>query len=1201
LNAFDYQWRADGTDIGGANAVSYALTQAEVGATITLVISYTDGGGTSEGLVSAGVGPVANINDAPAGAPVISGFVAQNQTLTANTGTLNDADGLGAFSYQWQADGLDIAGADSVGYALTQAEVGATITVVVSYLDNGGTTESVTSSAVGPVSNVNDVPSGLPVINGIPTQGQTLNADTAGIDDVDGLGVFNYQWQADGLDIIAAISASLALTQTEVGSRISVIISFTDGGGVLETLDSTAVGPVINLNDAPVGLPTIDGNPTQGQALSANTGGISDADGLGTFNYQWRANNIDISGANNVNYTLTQAEVGSTITVVASYTDAGGTAESLPSAGMGPVTNSNDAPVGLPIIDGNPVTGELLVVDTTDISDDDGLGTFEYQWSADGTDIGGANTDNYTLTTLEIGSVITVLVSFTDAGGTLESLSSAGIGPVIDANQAPVAIITEPATDSVFAQGVIVSFSGTATDTEDGDIGAQLVWTSNLDGIIGNGADFALSSLSTGTHTITATVTDSGGLSPIFDPSVSITVTNGSSVDTGFTLNYEANSETVPSDGVWNELVGQTGFDFSLAANLTTAPITAYEAIGQAYQFDGSNGGITDSFQNVTGNPTNSSASFEIWMRPGDLADADVVFETGGGVDGTSIIIIDADRDSVFDDLQFTVKDSGTSVTLTADLSAVVGNVTGEFIQVVGVYERNIEGSTTDAVALYINGVLVSEDQSATALNDWAGGGDTGLARVNGGMNVGGASGFEGDIAILRFYEKALTSTAIQDNFSAITGAGGAPKVSIIAPIDGSVFAPGDTIGFTAGALDAEDGDLSLNLQWSSDLDGFLGIGAGIATILSVGDHQITASVTDSSGFVGSSAVNLSVSPVNTAPSVGILTPEDGAQFDIYDTLTFSGSASDVEDGNLGADITWISDLDGPLGNGAGVLVGLSQGLHQVTASVIDSGGLSSSSMVTLNISVGVPRVDPGYTLNYQADTEPVPSDGIWDEAGGQIAFDFALGAALTTTPISAFNGITQAYQFDANSDGGVTNSLQDITDNPSNSSASFEIWFRPSDLADFDVVFETGGGVDGTSIIITDVDADSLYDDLQFIVKDNGTMVTVTADLSAVIGNVTGEFIQVIGVYDKNYSGTNDRVQLFINGALVDERQATSLNDWAGGNNTGLARVNGNINVGGSTAFEGDIAILRFYEKALTAGEVQGNFDAVSGGTGAL
>jgi hypothetical protein len=56
-----------------------------------------------------------------------------------------------------------------------------------------------------------------------------------------------------------------------------------------------------------------------------------------------------------------------------------------------------------------------------------------------------------------------------------------------------------------------VAFSGSANDTQQGNLTSQLGWRSSLDGQIGTGGSFTRA-LTAGTHTITASVTDSGGL-----------------------------------------------------------------------------------------------------------------------------------------------------------------------------------------------------------------------------------------------------------------------------------------------------------------------------------------------------------------------------------------------------------------------------------------------------------------------------------------------------------------------------------------------------------------------------------------------------------------------------------------------------------------------------------------------------------------
>ena len=139
-----YKWQSDGVNIAGATSNTFALGEAQVGHQISVVASYTDAAGHAE-RVSSIVTAVANINDAPTGGVTIS---STGHTLTANTSTLNDADGLGPISYQWQSGGVDVVGATGSAFTFTSSDIGKTFMVKENYIDGHGTHEYVDSSAV---------------------------------------------------------------------------------------------------------------------------------------------------------------------------------------------------------------------------------------------------------------------------------------------------------------------------------------------------------------------------------------------------------------------------------------------------------------------------------------------------------------------------------------------------------------------------------------------------------------------------------------------------------------------------------------------------------------------------------------------------------------------------------------------------------------------------------------------------------------------------------------------------------------------------------------------------------------------------------------------------------------------------------------------------------------------------------------------
>jgi hypothetical protein len=235
----------------------------------------------------------------------------------------------------------------------------------------------------------------------------------------------------------------------------------------------------------------------------------------------------------------------------------------------------------------------------------------------------------------------------------------------------------------------------------------------------------------------------------------------------------------------------------------------------------------------------------------------------------------------------------------------------------------------------------------------------------------------------------------------------GAPSVSIASPADGSQFNESGVVSLTGTASDAEDGDLSAAIAWSSSLDGALGTGSALAPVLSVGAHTVTAQVTDSGGLVAQATIALTVNP-NTAPTVSITEPFDGSNFNAGSTVTLSATASDVEDGDLSTSIVWTSSRDGILGTGASLAPLLSLGAHILTAEAIDGHGLAGSDVIALTVLVDVPpTVDITSPLNgaevvwgTPVDLIATATDPVDGDVGASLQWTSSLDGAIAMGPI---------------------------------------------------------------------------------------------------------------------------------------------------------------------------------------------------------
>ena len=155
------------------------------------------------------------------------------------------------YAYRWvrTSGGVDTDIGDATGstYTLTASDLAHTIRVRVSFTDDDGYSETLASSATGPVVRPPNVAAtGAPTIRGVVAVGKTLTANTSGITDDNGLtGVsFTYQWVkrtggADA-DITGETSSSYTIKASDAGSSFKVTVAFTDDDGYSEALTSQA-------------------------------------------------------------------------------------------------------------------------------------------------------------------------------------------------------------------------------------------------------------------------------------------------------------------------------------------------------------------------------------------------------------------------------------------------------------------------------------------------------------------------------------------------------------------------------------------------------------------------------------------------------------------------------------------------------------------------------------------------------------------------------------------------------------------------------------------------------------------------------------------------------------------------------------------------------------------------------------------------
>ncbi|MYE41775.1 MAG: hypothetical protein F4X27_16365, partial [Chloroflexi bacterium] len=269
----------------------------------------------------------------PTGAPTISGKVDMGETLTADTSGIADADGLtgATFAYQWVSYYgrvyTDIAGATDSTYTVAAADEGKAFKVRVTFVDDAGNRQSLTSALAhmgrpyGLTASESDsaveltwkLPAGWPygslfqVLRHRPERGETeplvhfrfLQTSENAYTDTDVEPGVLYVYRVKGVDTFGFAHEASGPFEIRTGGRAP------------------------DRSSPATGAPVVRGVVKVGKTLTADTSGISDEDGLddAAFRYQWLADDTEISGATESTYTLEATDEGKAIRVRVSFTD----------------------------------------------------------------------------------------------------------------------------------------------------------------------------------------------------------------------------------------------------------------------------------------------------------------------------------------------------------------------------------------------------------------------------------------------------------------------------------------------------------------------------------------------------------------------------------------------------------------------------------------------------------------------------------------------------------------------------------------------------------------------------------------------------------------------------------------------------------------------------------------------------------------
>ena len=429
-----YEWLRDGTIIASATAATYALTSADVGKVITAKVTARATGYIAVTTTSTATAAVAAGTKA-------AGTVTVTNATDALTAVPAGWDAGTTYTYQWYRGATAISGATASTYTPSATDRGNALKVEVTGTQPG----YVAVAAMSAAKDYSLTATGSVTLAGTAANGSTLTVSDGQVyTTADGTKTVarSYEWFRDGTAIASATAQTYTLTSTDVGKVITAKVTAKATGYI--ALTSTSAGTTaVAAGTKAAGTVTIS-NATD--ALTAVPAGW---DAGTTYTYQWYRGSAAISGATASTYTPTSTDRGNALKVEVTGTQPGYVAV----AAMSAAKDYSLTATGSVTITGTVANGSVLtIVDGQTYSTADGtpsISSRTYEWLRDGTTIASATASTYTLSTADVGKVITARVTTRATGYIALTSASAATSTVVAGTKAAGTASISNTTDAL--------------------------------------------------------------------------------------------------------------------------------------------------------------------------------------------------------------------------------------------------------------------------------------------------------------------------------------------------------------------------------------------------------------------------------------------------------------------------------------------------------------------------------------------------------------------------------------------------------------------------------------------------------------------------------------------------------------------------------------------------------------------------------